>query len=93
MDACVHGNHVTWYLSRVEELVAAALHQEHVDEVDEDAGSCFGLGGGEGQPLVYHHEDQVAEKAPHEEQLRQEDQVQVGLLPEVAGETQVDMVE
>ena len=48
MDACVHGDHVTLYLSWVELLDGAALHQEHVDEVDEDAGSRSGLGGREG---------------------------------------------
>ena len=89
MDACVHGNHVTWYLSRVEELVAAALHQEHVDEVDEDAGSRARVRGPEGQPLVEDHEHQVAKETQQEEQLREEHQVHVVALPEVsAGRTQ-----
>lgn len=59
------------------------LHEEHVDEVDEDAGSLTRVHRREGQPLVEDHEDQVAEEAQQEEQLRKEDQVQIELFLEV----------
>jgi len=77
--------HTALYLSWVEGLHGAPLHEEHVDEVDEDAGREPGLRGRERQPLVDHHEHQVAEQTPHEEQLRQEYQVHVVLLIEVSG--------
>ena len=72
------------YLSRVEGADIGVLHEEHVDEVDEDAGSQAGVGGPEGQPLVEDHEHQVAEETQQEEQLREEHQVHVVALPEVS---------
>ena len=77
------------YLSRVERTDVGVLHEEHVDEVDEDAGSRARVRGPEGQPLVEDHEHQVAKETQQEEQLREEHQVHVVALPEVsAGRTQ-----
>ena len=77
------------YLSRVEGADVGVLHEEHVDEVDEDAGSQAGVRGPEGQPLVEDHEHQVAKETQQEEQLREEHQEHVVALPEVsAGRTQ-----
>lgn len=73
-----------FYLSRVERLSRASLHEEHVNEMDEDAGSSLGVSRREGQPLIDDHEDQVAEETEQEEQLGQEDQVEVELPPEVS---------
>lgn len=71
------------HLSRVQRLHGAALHEEHVDEVDEHTGSMFGVPRSEDDPLVDDHEDEVAEETEEEEQLREEDQVQAVLLPKV----------
>lgn len=70
-------------LSRVERSDVFALHDEHVDEVDEDAGSLAGLAGAVRQPLVDDHENQVAEEAEQEEQLGQKQQVDVEFLLEM----------
>lgn len=72
------------HLPRVERLSRASLHEEHVNEVDKDAGSSLGVLCREGQPLIDDHEDQVAEEAEQEKQLGQEDQVEVELPPEVS---------
>lgn len=74
----------TLYLSRVEWLSRASLHEEHVDEVDENARSVLGVSRCKRQPFVDDHEDQVAEETEQEEQLGQEDQVEVELPPEVS---------
>ena len=76
------------YLSRVERGVVPPLHEEHVDEVDEDAGSQAGISGSERHPFIEDHEDQVAEKTQQEQQLWEEQQVDVELLPEVPGRTE-----
>lgn len=57
--------------------------QEHVNELDQDAG---GLSRGlcrVCQPLVDDHEDQVPKDAEHEQDLRDGHQVDVELLPKV----------
>lgn len=72
------------YLSRVERVPRASLHEEHVNEVDEDARSSVGVSCCKGQPLVDDHKDQVAKETEQEEQLRQEDQVEVELSSEVS---------
>ena len=76
------------YLSWEEGRHPVPLHEEHVDEVDEDAGGHLGVTGREGQPLVDDHEDQVAKQAQQEQQLREEYQVQVELFPKMP--TQID---
>lgn len=57
--------------------VGVPLHQEHVDKVDEDAGSCLRVSDCEKQPLIDDHEDQIAEETQQEEQLRNKYQVQI----------------
>lgn len=52
--------------------------------MDEDAGGLAGVPRAVRQPLVEDHEDQVAEETEEEEQLGEEQQVDVELLPEVA---------
>lgn len=71
------------HLSGVKGLHGVALHEEHVDEVDEHTGSMLGVPRGEDDPLVENHEDKVAKQTQQEEQLREEDQVQAVLLPKV----------
>lgn len=71
-------------LSRVERRDVLPLHDEHVDEVDEDAGSLAGVFCPICDPLVDNHEDQVAKETEHEEQLRNKQQVNIKLLPEVS---------
>lgn len=61
---------VTTYLSRVERSDIFTLHDKHVNEVDEDAGSLAGVPCTVRQPLVENHEDQVAKETEQEEQLR-----------------------
>lgn len=52
--SCVEGLlFTTW-------LLFITLHEEHVYEVNENAGSKFGVLCREGQPLVEYHEHQVA---------------------------------
>lgn len=70
-------------LSRVERGHVLPLHHKHVDEVDEDAGCLAGVPRAVRQPLVDNHEDQVAEEAEKEEQLRHKQQVDAELLFEV----------
>lgn len=74
---------LTDHLSWVKGLHRAALHEEHVDEVDEHTGSVLGVSRSEDDPLVDDHKHEVAEETQEEEQLREEDQVQAVLLPEV----------
>lgn len=70
-------------LSRVERRHVLPLHHKHVDEVDEDAGCLAGVPRAVRQPFVDNHEDQVAEEAEEEEQLRHKQQVDAELLFEV----------
>lgn len=70
-------------MSCVEGLNRVPLHEEHVDEVNEDTGGMLGVPRGEDNPLVEDHEDEVAKETEQEEQLGQEDQVQAVRLPEV----------
>lgn len=71
------------HLSRIKGLHRAALHKEHVDEVDEHTGSVLGVLRSEGYPFVHNHEDEVAKQTQEEEQLWEKDQVQAVLLPKV----------
>lgn len=71
------------HLARVQRSDVLPLHDEHVDEVDEDAGSLAGVARTERQPLVHNHEDQIAKETEQEEQLRKEQQIDVILLLEV----------
>lgn len=64
-------------LSWEERTVGVPLHQEHIDEVDEDAGSCLRVSDCEKQPLIDDHEHQIAEETQQEEQLRNKYQVQI----------------
>lgn len=70
-------------LSRVEGSDVFPLHDEHVDKVDEDAGSLAGVSGAVREPLVEDHENQVAKETEQEEQLRQKQQVDIKFLSEV----------
>lgn len=63
---------MTTHLSWVEWLAGVALHEEHVDELDEDAGSRLWVPDCVNQPLVYDHEDQIPEETEQEEQFGQE---------------------
>jgi len=74
---------VNTYLSWVERSHIFPLHDEHVDEVDEDAGSLAGVSRTERQPLVENHEDQVAKETEQEEQLRKKQQIDIKFLSEV----------
>lgn len=58
---------VNTYLSWVERSCILPLHDKHVDEVDEDAGSLVGVTCTKCQPLVENHEDQVSEEAEQKE--------------------------
>lgn len=71
------------HLSWVEGLTGVPLHQEHVDEVDENAGSCLRVSDCEKQPLINDHEDQIAEETQQEKQLRNKYQVQIECPSEV----------
>lgn len=76
-------------LSAVERLVGGVVvvEEEHVDEGDEEAG---GVPGGRRivrDPLVEDEDDQVAEQAGHEDDLRDEAQVDVQRLVEVPAES------
>lgn len=51
--------------------------------MDEDAGGLAGVPRAVRQPLVEDHEDQVAEETEEEEELGDEQQVDVELLPEM----------
>lgn len=75
-------------LSAVERLVGGVVvvEEEHVDEGDEEAG---GVPGGQSivrDPLVEDEDDQVAEQAGHEDDLRDEAQVDVERLVEIPAE-------
>ena len=74
------------YLSSVEGLIGwvVVVEQEHVDEGDEEAGGISGGLGVVGQPLVEDEQRQVAKEAAHEDDLRDEAQVDVQRLLEVA---------
>lgn len=58
---------LTAHLSREQGLHHAALHEEHVDEVDEHTGSIFRVLRSEDDPLVDNHKDEVAKEAQEEE--------------------------
>lgn len=75
-------------LSAVERLVGGVVvvEHEHVDEGDEEAG---GVPGGRSivrDPLIEDEDDQVAEQAGHEDDLRDEAQVDVERLAEIPAE-------
>lgn len=74
------------YLSWEQRRDIVPLHDEHVDEVDEDAGSLAGVSCAKCQPLVENHEDQVAKETEQEEQLRKKQQIDVKFLSEVSEE-------
>lgn len=61
--------------------------QEHVYEMNEDAGSKFRIGGRVRNPLVDHQEHQVAKQADHEDELRDEHKEDFVDLTKVAGKT------
>lgn len=63
----------------------AAREEEHVDEVDQDAGGRGSAGSREAQPLVDDQEDQVAEQPQQEDQLGEGLQQQPVPLAEVPG--------
>lgn len=71
------------YLSWVERRHVLPLHDKHVNEVDEDAGSLAGVSCTECQPLVEDHENQVSKETEQEEQLRKKQQINIELLSEV----------
>lgn len=71
------------HLSRVERSDVLPLHDEHVNEVDEDAGGLAGVSCAVRQPLVENHEDQVAKETEQEEQLRKKQQIDIKFLSEV----------
>lgn len=79
---------VSPYLSWEERLDVISLHEEHVDEVDEDAGCASGLLHTESQPFVDNHEDQVPKHAHQEEELRDKHQIYTELPSEMPVETQ-----
>ena len=78
------------YRAGVKGLARVALHEEHVDELDEDAGGLLRVPGCEGQPFIDDHKNQVAKEAEQEEQLRQKHQVEAVLPPEVSERTDQD---
>lgn len=64
------GRAVQWYLSRIEwEVLGIGGKEEHVDEVDENAGGHSGVSSTELDPLVEDEEDQVAKKSQEENHL------------------------
>lgn len=71
------------HLPRVEPVCLAGWEQEHVNELDQDAGGLSRGLCGVCQPLVDDHEDQVPKDAEHEQDLRDGDQVDVEILPKV----------
>ena len=74
------------HLPLEERLVGgAAREEEHVDEVNQDAGGRGSAGGREAQPLVDDQEDQVAEQPQQEDQLGEGLQQQPVPLAEVPG--------
>lgn len=80
------GRAVQWYLSRIEwEVLGIGGKEEHVDEVDENAGGHSGISSTELDPLVEDEEDQVAKKSQEENHLWEELQDQPVPLLEVAG--------
>lgn len=77
------------HLSCVERLVVLVLsEQEHVYEVDEDAGGGVRVHRAEHHPLIDHHEDQVSKQTQQETQLRDQHQKHAADVPEVSGETE-----
>lgn len=72
-------------LPTVERPIAGVVvvEEEHVDEGDEEAGGLPGVASIVRHPLVEDQDDQVAEEAGHEEDLRNEAQVDVQWLVEV----------
>lgn len=84
--ACTH-------LSRIEGFVVLVLsEQEHVYEVDEDAGGDVRVHRAEHHPLIDHHEDQVSKQTQHEAQLRDQHQKHAADISEVSGEQERQMV-
>lgn len=73
------------HLARVQAAGGRGREQEHVDELDENAGGHPGGLRRVDQPLVDDHEDEVPEHAEQEEQLGDRHQVDVELLPEMPG--------
>lgn len=73
------------HLSCVERLVVLILSkQEHVYEVDQDAGGSVRVQGAVHHPLIDHHEDQVSKKTQHETQLRDQHQKHTADIFEVS---------
>lgn len=81
------------HLSWVKGLHGIPLHEEHIYEVDEDARGLSGVLSRESQPLVQYHEHKVAKQTEQKQDLREEYQVDVVLLPEVPVEKNRDDVE
>lgn len=60
------------------------VEEEHIDEVDEDAGSILRVGHIECTPLEDDHEDQIPKEAKDEDDFRSELQDDVQVMPEVS---------
>lgn len=68
-------------------VISTLSEEEHVYEVNEDAGSKFGIGRRVGNPLVDHQEHQVAEQADHEDEFGDEHKEDFVDLAKVAEKT------
>lgn len=74
------------YLSFIKKSVLLVFgKQEHVYEVDQNAGCLVGVGRCVHHPLKNHHEHQVSKQAQHEHQLRYQDQKYGAILLKVPG--------
>ena len=75
------------HLSPVERLIGdvAVVEETHVDEGNEEAGRVLGGESVVGRPLVEDQDNEVAEQAGHEDNLRDEAQEDVQGLLEVPG--------
>lgn len=65
-------------------ILSVFCKEEHVYEVDKDAGSRFRLGRGVGDPFEDHHKHQVAKETQHEDQLRNQHTEYAAYLAKVA---------
>lgn len=78
-----HQRMLVSHLSWVEGRQCIALHEEHVNKVDEHARSVSGVFGSEDDPLVQNHEHEVAKQTKQEQQLWEKNQVQAVPLSKV----------
>lgn len=74
------------HLSWIEGPTRIAHHKEHVDKVDEDAGSRLRVSDCEEEPLIDDHEHQITEETQQEEQLGKKNQVHVESPSEVSAQ-------